>query len=278
MELNRAKAVECLHQDIARLLSIKARLPLLRELRDELKRLDPNQTIPVRNDALLLVMQDSFDMLVIELCSLRERMTREGGIFYSLQEYPGLLRKLTPEDIEDQPIIGHGKLTPEDAQRQVKEMLLQSCNAVFIKLFSDRKRARKTHIEALRLRFKQETLPTNDDRNNVRAHRQEKHMAANHFQSLTQVEEQIKIFESYLNDLLLVVNRSNVPMRAMVIADTAQTATDIADIICHGSISTATQEYGLAKPLEEDGPEWYSEFREQYFRKNQVSFRERIEK
>src|ERR1044071_2674556 len=78
---------------------IKARLPVLLALVKELDRIAGGRRLPARNSLVLQMAHDSFDMLVIDLNSLRERMLscQPPGLFKIVEAHCHLLHRFTPE-------------------------------------------------------------------------------------------------------------------------------------------------------------------------------------
>jgi hypothetical protein len=252
----RESVIETIHS----LLVIKGRLPLLRELESELDRFAKRRAT-VANKLVYQVVHDSFDMLVIDLESLRTRMTSQGGVFGIVEKHCRMLHRFTEADIGD-----------KDAADEpwLKAKLMEHANKVFDRAFPCLTgRVKGKHVDALRLRFKRELKPLEEDRNHVRAHRYERHASLQHFQPLWKVEEHIKVFESYLSDLLFLIDRTQYSMNAPGLASPESTAADLTDLIVHGSINSATIAYGMAPATADQGPgepPWYWWHRQRFLR------------
>lgn len=86
---------EAVHEDIRTLLAIKGRLPFIQALAAELRRM----AAPVRNDIVMRIVRDAFDLLVIHLASLREKMTKtDDSTLNRLVDCLPRLRRFTPDD------------------------------------------------------------------------------------------------------------------------------------------------------------------------------------
>lgn len=116
-------------------------------------------------------------------------------------------------------------------------------------------------------------LRVSSPRNKVRAHRYEHHASTGPFQPPAKVEEQIKVFERYLNDLLFLTSRSSHAMNWPGTGDANTTARDLADVIVFGSINFATLGYGMAPRKHSEGePPWYWYYRQKFYEAgNQVA-------
>ena len=99
MEAMRELSTE-LKTGLSNLVALKMRLPILQAFMDAFNAMSERGETVVRNDVVLQLVRDSFDMLVIDLASLCEGLTK-GGFFASLKEHAGLLRRFAPDDVED---------------------------------------------------------------------------------------------------------------------------------------------------------------------------------
>ncbi len=94
-----AELAKAFEEQIHILLQIKARLPFLLALAEELARIGADK--PVRNDIVLKIANDSFDLMVIDLASLREGMTNgDDSTLNRLAQHARDLRRLQPEDCD----------------------------------------------------------------------------------------------------------------------------------------------------------------------------------
>jgi hypothetical protein len=261
-----SKAIEVLSR-------VKERLPLLKALAAELDRMAAGRHVIARNELVLQMAHDSHDMLVIDLHSLREHMLSDRGLFKVMAIHCRLLRRFTADDHNEEGIF----LGPPEHESIVKDsirnFMVARWNEVFDRVFPGRRtRVKEKHVEKLRLKFKQETQPTEDDRNMVRAHRYAEHhdpqAVSAAFQSLDRVEAQIKVFERHLRDLLFLATRGGHAMNWPITGDADTTAGDLADLIVHGSINWATIKYGMAPEYGVtvgDEPQWYWAYRKRFF-------------
>lgn len=251
---------------------VKARLPVLQALAKELNRIAAGSEVRARNSLILQMAHDSSDMLVIDLHSLREDMLSDRGVFKVVAKHSRILRRFTAEDMDDEGAF----LGPEEDeafwQESFRESMVERWNEVFDRVFpGSKKRIRETHVERLRIRFKRDTQPIEDDRNKVRAHRfaghHEAHDVKAAFLPIDMVAAQIKVFERYLNDFLFLVSKSHHAMNTF--GNAGGTAEDVADLIVYGSINSAAIEYGMAPKggirVEGDLP-WYWYYRKKFYK------------
>jgi hypothetical protein len=264
---NRDALVKIARWTIHHYLAIKARLPLLVAVADELYRLRP---FIISNHLVLRLVRDSFDMLVIDLASLRERAVTR-GLFTHLYRHLPDLRMKKAEDVPDPNILFYEGLSPrEEAEitRHEQQFRADAFNKVFLRVFPKGEPVLREHVTALIGRFAQDTKPTADDRNKARAHRYEKSQKAitSYHQNLRQVQAQCEVFDRYFADLFLVIADASYSMEPPSVSNPEITALDVADLIALGSISDSTVRYGV---VEEPGPvlpeRWYGTMRSRYF-------------
>lgn len=238
--------VEELDTAIFAFLLVKQRYPILMATAVEMdrlrKRLDIRRTA---NSAAIQIMRDSFDMLVIDLHSVRERLARH-GLFDLLKQAPS---RLSP--------------TPSTAPDScLANLVTAQIRQAATRLNGTDQAATLAMVEALCTRFITDTKPLDEDRNRVRAHRyQQKRDTSDLFIALPDLQGQIDIMRRYLEDLYLVITHNG---HSMDLADSsAHLAEDMADIIVHGSINEACNYYGLPRKTEENPTPWYWHAREQ---------------
>lgn len=245
--------LEQLKRAIRDLLVIKGRLPYLLAISNELVRMNGDDGIPIRNYAVYRMSHDSYDMLVIDLASLREGLTEHQGLFNRLCEAKGRFKTFTASDCDPgSPIyVGQMKTSPDGREAfdaKIRKRMAGAWNKSMAWLFPNGVPVMDADIKALIRRFLKETKPTDLDRNRVRAHRYENDQrdASALRQSLHQISEQVAVFEKYLNQLFLVLTPGGQhDMRAIrVSGDPRSTANDLADIMVWGSISQAARKYG----------------------------------
>jgi hypothetical protein len=269
----KSEVVEALREAIHSLLVIKGRLPVLQAVAQELKRMQGGQDYRVRNDAVLRVVRDSYDMLVVDLASLREGVTGRRGLFKKLRRHRHDLRRFGPDDVDLRPIQYIGTPLSKTAEAEFiaseRAWMAARWNEVFDRLFPDGASVTKAQVDDLMNRFRKDTEPTKNDRNRVRAHRYEEasNGSAAYFQTLGQVEAQIQVFERYFNDLFLVLAKGSYEMTPLVAANAEGTARDLADLILLGSINWAVIRYGLVpeKAAPGDLPPWYWHRRKEFY-------------
>jgi hypothetical protein len=230
-------------------LGVRARLPFLRAVVAEGGRIAA-EGLPLKNDILLRLFSDSYDMLVIDLCSLRERVAKK-GLFTRLHQHLDRLRRFRPTDFNPQPMLLGDEWTSDLAHDFVAgeaKFMSDDCNKYFDWLFPGGDPVTPEHVRALTKRFLEDTKPTFLDRNKARAHRYEEKpaAAAQHFQTLEQVQQQVEVFERYLHAICLVLTGGSFAMDSPGFRwDVEATAQDLADLIVIGSINEAVVRYGV---------------------------------
>src|SRR5579872_7412450 len=110
---------------IHQLLSVRRRVPFLKNLLAELKRMGDGQgNFQVRNELAWKMANDHRSMLVIEAYSLRQRLTKkETAIINALKDHLTRLKRFEPRlNLEDTALIVGENTTQED-QRWLNEVL-----------------------------------------------------------------------------------------------------------------------------------------------------------
>lgn len=246
--------VRLVMESITHLRRIKARLPFLMAVATEARRASPHDG-SVRNDIVVRMFHDSSDMLVIDLCSLRESVTTRGGMFLCLCQHNHRLRRFRDRDIQVEGWLEHER-----------SRIIESWNEHFDFLFPDGAPSTHAHIDALIQRFLTATEATELDRNKARAHRYEEDpsVAAQHVQTFEGVQAQIQVFDRYFHSMLWVLTGADYEMETPFFgSDEQETARDIVDIVFNGSIDDATVNYGMAP--EHDMTRRYGFQRERFF-------------
>ena len=238
---------------------IERRLPFLQRVVSEAK-LMAGEAPPARNDIVTRMFLDSCDMLVIDLCSLRERVATK-GLFTHLHRYTSTLRRFKPGDfdVEWMRIDEWSAESQEHQLAEERQRLADTSNAHFDFLFPGVTVVSHAEVGALIDRFLVATRPTQLDRNKARAHRYEERPenAARHAQTLDQIDEQLRVFERYFHSLFWVATACDYPMDyPAFFADEAETARDIADLVVLGSIGEAVMRYGVMAKGDEDSFYW----------------------
>lgn len=255
------------------------RYPFLRAVAAELDRLqdvrntelEPRHRDRIRNDAVLQLVRDSFDLLVIDLASLREGLTESRGLLRRLSQHPSLLRRLRPEEVVATPSVIIGDGDRQEGERIMfalqRELVVRADSETFQRLFPGAGDAvTADDVNALRNRFLAATLPVDRDRNHVRAHRFEYRPSdpRRHFLPLEQLGAQIEVFEDLLVNLALVVAQKSYDTTASFQADDVRTAEDLSDLMVFGSINDAVNRLvHLERTPDGKAPSYYAR-REQY--------------
>ncbi len=204
----------------------------------------------VYNSVALQPFRDSFDMLVIDLCSAAKAwLDDDRGLFRRLARQPNLLRRRTAED------FGGGDFG---------EIVAKDVNAAIVKLVPDEEPVGAAGIERLRERFRLATKRVVNDRNKVRAHRYEQirgAVDARAFQiSLEEYATHVEYLVDHILQACLAINGTAFDTEIKVPhADAA----DLADLIFHGTIGGATWTYRtVCKAASKQDTDRYGELRE----------------
>lgn len=237
---------------IHQLLVVEARLPFLLAVKAEGERMVAAGG-RLRNDVALRLFQDSHDMLVIDLDSLREHAAE---IFKRLHQHGNILRRFGAKDMRDGP------------DEEFNKFLAEGCNKHFDALFPDGEPAQDPQrIDEMIERFKADTKPTERDRNDARAHRFGKRAknAQAAFQTLEKVAEQVEVFKTYFRNVFMALTGGNYMMDSVMFQwDWESTARDMADLIVLGGINEAVSQYGFVGE-HDDNRLRYSYQRRQFF-------------
>lgn len=224
--------VVALKADISSLLRIKGRLPVQTAIVDEFRTRGPRAWRGI-NDALLQIVRDSFDMLVIDLSSLRERMCGD-GVFGVMRANHAHLRPFTVEDYSpDELILAQpmAAASRRDLEAAIAEHAVAAWTERFRGLFPNGAPVSRPDVDDLVRRFRQDTEATDRDRNRVRAHAFERGFSASYRQTVAEISQQVEVFERYLNDIYMVLARTWYSMDALVYSHPERTAKDLVDLI-----------------------------------------------
>lgn len=226
------------------------------------------------NDAVLQLLRDSFDVFVIDLASIRERIVESTGILNRLKRDCTRLRRCAPSEIPPQPVMLFGDMRGADrarieaeTQQQDRERIAGNINASLARLFPDEYPVTPEGVGALIRRFRRNTEPLDSDRNHVRAHRYEYRNfdRQKFFQPLDDIQGQLDIFEQLLGDLFLVLRWDGLSFDLQFEADTEGSANDLADLMVHGSINDAVNAYKVAQQTPENPVPWFYARRNKFF-------------
>jgi hypothetical protein len=204
----------------------------------------------VYNSIALQPFRDSFDMLVIDLCSAAKAwLDDKSGLFKRLTQQPELLRRRTAED------FGGGHFG---------ETVVEGVNAAIAKLVPDEDPVGSAGIKLLSERFRIAMERVVNDRNKVRAHRYEQIRGAvdakTYQVSLEEYEAHVAYLIDHILQACLAINATAFDTEIKVPHDEVA---DLADVIFHGSISGATWTYRtVCKAAKKQHPDRYNDLRE----------------
>jgi hypothetical protein len=205
----------------ANLLFLLQRLPLAERLDTEWERYrirDPE--VRVTNDLLNALFWDALRMTVIDLASFCEWMGTDAGFFGKLLAHRNAF---------------HSPRGPSH-ELQVWEQLFPGGR------YGNRADAIRRESEE----FRKKTKPLVTDRNSgFKAHRFDGYNLAEHGLKLKQIKTQVAIIKDVLNRYKLVLTDATMLYELRPVADTEGTAEDLMDILVHGSIDGAAQEFEM---------------------------------
>ena len=246
--------------------AVRRRYPLLMKTSTELERVRGRFTYKFHNDGLMQILRDSFDMLVIDLFSIRESLVERGGVLDQVRDNPSYFRRRRSEEFEPDPITFLGvsptrreELMPE-LQEASRRRIAMDINSAIERLVGPADPVTAAHVDDLIKRLRSETEPLDRDRNRVRAHRYQRgHGDPKFFIDLPDLGAQIDVLDRYLKNLHLALTECGTSTSTSFIYATGTTHEDLADVLVHGSINRATLAYGLAseKPVPADPTPWY---------------------
>lgn len=231
--------VDALKRHIVDLLAIKGRLELLKEFDLELRRLGKEHEA-VRNENVLRLLRDSFDMSVINLCSLRDALAKPkpSSLLHRLKRECARLRRVTPDECDPPPVVFEipDPVARESAVRTWTRRIAAGWNQSFDELFPGGSPVTEERMQATITRFLKDTEPTDRDRNMVRAHRHEPHFNPTYFQRVPEVLQQVGVFEHLLSRLYNILTHAVFIMEPPVAISAPEVARDLTDLVLRGSI------------------------------------------
>jgi|GEM_PF-3277147 len=247
-------------------IDVRKRYPLLLRTSVELDSVRPRFQAEAYNEGLMQILRDSFDMLVIDLYSIRESLVEDGGLFDRIREDPMVLSRRTAEEFKADPVLvfgttaaGQKEIVEEETTRS-KNRIASDINSAIERRFSSAVPVTPEDVSNTICVFRKLTKPLDDDRNRVRAHRYQRSAkdTSHLFIALPDLAKQIDVMEAWLADLYLALRGGKIHLESSF-AFAGSTPEDLVDILVHGSINHATLVYGLAPSdpnYNEDLP-WY---------------------
>jgi hypothetical protein len=197
----------------------------------------------VYNSTAVQPFFDSFDMLVIDLCSAAKAwLDEKGGLFKLLSEKPEVLRRRSEDD------FGGG-----DKGRTIAK----GVNAVIAEIFPDGDPGNEA-VKDWGRRFDAATKRVRDDRNKVRAHRYEQVRVT---APLSTYAAPLEEYEKHVTYFTEHVYQASMAIKA--ISFDRNEAADLADLIFHGSIDGAVWAYRLvSRATSKEPPPRYEDLRD----------------
>lgn len=261
------------------LIGIKNRLFILKAFQAELSKQAPNQTFKILDDTVNILRKDTFNMLVVDLCSLTEGMTMKNGFFDQI------IKNFTPDinsNLKKTTLLIASPTTEQDYR---DNYYAQQSRREFEDLFATNSYLiTKKNINELSKEFKRLSKPLIDDRNEYRAHRYEKNKPRKKLPSslnLDLIESQCNRIEEVFNSFRLIYNNSSFYYEREVLWRNSQSsAEDLVDILLNGGIKRTLLNFGIEDP---DDPtvkvskKYYSQARLEYYKEQQELYKLRLD-
>src|SRR5579871_192706 len=140
----KGEVVDALQAMVNAIIWAKRRYPMLLAAAKELDALSDvmraksGKEVPIRNDAVLQLLRDSFDMLVIDLASIREGLVERAGVLNRLRATPTRLRRCERDEIAPRPVVIVGEGDHARSHREVEEhgidLIVRGINAALERL------------------------------------------------------------------------------------------------------------------------------------------------
>jgi hypothetical protein len=251
---------------------VRRRYPLLVRTSEEMDLLRRHFTKNFYNDGVMQVLRDSFDMLVVDLFSIREAIVETDGVIAHLRKLPGFLRPVSAGERWQAPIPSKEQAQSAGSRDPERDAFFEThfrkgLNDAIDRLIPSYATSQDP-IKHLISRFRADTDALNDDRNRVRAHRYEKtsRETSQLFIPLPDLAAQIETMERYLSDLYRVSTGNSFQMSIGYSYSANEASRDLADLIVLGSINRATLDFGLVtEPSGRKGEQtWYWKSRQDF--------------
>lgn len=215
------------------------------------------------NDAVVQMLRDSFDMLVIDLASIRESMVERKGLLGRLKSDLHVhIRQCASSDLKPRSVVAFG--TDHDGIRAEydaaeRRSIAKAVNTALGEMFPGGFPVTSNAVGKLIERFIRDTDAIDKDRNHVRAHRYEHRPfdRTKYFCPPDAVGEHLKVIEKYLVDLYFVVTWATYHAHLDFNSGAKRVAEDLADLIVHGSIGHAVTACGMSHQSDQNPHPWY---------------------
>lgn len=249
-----------------RYLLVKATLVEWERVEKRMDDLAEGKTRRFGNDAVIQMLRDSFDMLVIDLASVRENMVEKKGLLGRLKsDLYAQVRQCRPDDLEARKIMVFGDdPASHDAVRAEldaaeRRRSAEAVNAALGQVFPGGYPVTSAAVAKLIERFMKDTDALDKDRNHIRAHRYEYRPfdRNKYFCPPDAVSEHLKVIEKYLVDLYFVITWGTYYATLDFNSGAKHVAEDLADLIVHGSIGRAVDACGMSRKSEDNPRLWY---------------------
>lgn len=237
------------------IIDIRRRLYFFEAFQAESRRLFDDKTFEIKNDILWILLNDSYEMLIIHFSGLVKGLYLPGGFFDVLKQNAPILRLKSWKRMDSPVGTTHNNIPMEiDKKIKIQNFLDKSFKkglsnyqkALLMKLFpgienNNTFQPSNKQIEFLKNNFITEMEPLIDERDNYRAHRYEINDSSNfkniNLLSLEMVSNKFLYLESLMNDIRLLCTNSTFGYSNMCVADVRNTAEDFIDLLQIGSIN-----------------------------------------
>ena len=245
-ETQLAEAISKLEDLQWRFALVQRRYPLLLATSERMKVVRQHFGKRFHNDGVVQIMRDSFDVLVIDLYSIRQALV---GIIEKLVRHPNFFRQRSAHEFLKE---GQADTQASWIDCDIAEHAALSINNALARLVPLDERT-SSPKQVLIKRIKKATREIDQDRNRVRAHRHERgsENTEHLFIPLPELAKHIEILGNYIRDTHLMLTGYSIHDSAAFSYDEDETASDLADLIVLGSIGRATIDYGLIEDLSE---------------------------
>lgn len=264
------------------LLVIKKRLYFLRELEKQLSQYkEKSGLVKLKNIHLYEMCNDTYSMLVIDLCSFCTHFAEDGGFIRRLNNYLAKFRPKNPKKIPagKTRIFSSSDLSLEqmkeiqhEIQYEEQVRLAKVTQEALNSLFPDwakKGKVEQCDVELLRKRFIEAVRKIDTDRNIHKAHRFEKESIKKSKTllpiSLKEIEKAFNTIENLLKQLWMIAELASYNFDTDLGSHTKRTAQDLIDLTIHGSINNLIAFVGISTALQASNSEqkFYWQFREQ---------------
>lgn len=220
--------------------------------------------IPMRNDIIVQMMRDTFDMLVNDIVSFCESMVEHGGFFEKLKKLKAVITLLRQEEITppEPNIINIGyEQSEQERDQQIREIkneyirrILDGQKETLSTLFPGLKSRRELRVtekdvNKLILKFKEIYASVKKYRNHISAHRFERKSEKPRSLSLDEIGKSLDGIQHIMNAIRVVLDSSSFAYMGTFRVSPVQTSEDLLDLMFTGSQWHLHSRLGLREEL-----------------------------